>query len=230
MEVRAHDHRRQAAQGRLHRNGPLRPRRGHQERTSSTKFAAGAVRAEGEIKPPRLVKEVAPVYPEVARQAGVQGVVILGVKTDEQGQVADTIVLRSIPLLDQAAIDAVRQWVYEPFVQDGKPVPVVFNVTVRFELQVRGRLLRVRRSRSRGLGSPRRSGACRGAWAFRRCPLPGGPSSAGSSPPARSDRRSSSAGTSGARGVDRRRRSWRGSRLRPLGGFGPVWQPDAMLS
>jgi TonB family protein len=99
------------------------------------KFAAGAVRAEGEIQPPRLVKDVAPVYPEVARQAGVQGTVILAVKTDETGKVVDTVVLRSIPLLDQAAIDAVRQWVYEPFVQDGKSVPVVFNVTVRFQLK-----------------------------------------------------------------------------------------------
>ena len=99
------------------------------------KFAAGAVRAEGDIKPPKLVKETAPVYPEAARVAGVQGVVILSVKTDETGRVADTMVLRSIPLLDQAAIDAVRQWVYEPFVQDGKPVPIVFTVTVRFLLQ-----------------------------------------------------------------------------------------------
>jgi TonB family protein len=99
------------------------------------KFAAGAVRAEGDIKPPKLVKETAPVYPEAARIAGVQGVVILSVKTDERGKVADTMVLRSIPLLDQAAIDAVKQWVYEPFVQDGKPVPIVFTVTVRFQLQ-----------------------------------------------------------------------------------------------
>jgi TonB family protein len=99
------------------------------------KFAAGAVRAEGEVEPPRLIKEVAAVYPEIARQARVQGVVILAVKTDETGKVVDTVVLRSIPLLDQAAIDAVRQWVYEPFVQDGKAVPVVFNVTVRFQLE-----------------------------------------------------------------------------------------------
>ena len=67
--------------------------------------------------------------------AGVQGTVILAVKTDETGKVADAVVLRSIPLLDQAAIDAVRQWVYEPFVKDGKAVSVVFNVTVRFQLK-----------------------------------------------------------------------------------------------
>jgi TonB family protein len=99
------------------------------------KFAQGAIRAENDIKPPKLVKEVAPVYPEVARVAVIEGVVILGVKTDEEGKVKDVIVLRSIPLLDQAAIDAVRQWVYEPLVIDGKAVPVVFTVTVRFQLR-----------------------------------------------------------------------------------------------
>lgn len=99
------------------------------------KFASGASIATKDIKPPRLVREIMPVYPEVARQAQVQGVVILGVKTDETGRVSDVIVLRSIPLLDQAAIDAVRQWVYEPFVQDGKAAPVVFTVTVRFQLK-----------------------------------------------------------------------------------------------
>jgi TonB family protein len=99
------------------------------------KFAQGAVKAEGDIKPPRLIKEVAPVYPEVARLAEVQGVVILSVKTDVEGKVADVMILRSIPLLDQAAIDSVRQWVYEPFVKDGKAVPVVFTVTVRFQLK-----------------------------------------------------------------------------------------------
>jgi protein TonB len=45
------------------------------------------------------------------------------------------MVLRSIPLLDQAAIDAVRQWKYEPLIINGKPTPVVFTVTVRFQLK-----------------------------------------------------------------------------------------------
>jgi len=99
------------------------------------KFAEGAVAAEGDIKPPKQVKEVMPVYPEAARSAGVQGVVILGVRTDEYGRVQDTMVLRSIPLLDQAAIDAVKQWVYEPLVVEGKARPAVFNVTVRFRLE-----------------------------------------------------------------------------------------------
>lgn len=105
------------------------------EKDVMKKFAQGAVRAIKDINPPKLVKEVPPVYPEIARQSKVEGVVILGVKTDEHGKVKDLIVLRSIPLLDQAAIDAVRQWVYEPMVIDGKAVSVVFTVTVRFHLK-----------------------------------------------------------------------------------------------
>jgi TonB family protein len=105
------------------------------EHRAVDKFAEGAIKASGDIKPPKLIKEVPAVYPEIARQAGVQGVVILSVKTDETGKVADVMVLRSIPLLDQAAIDAVRQWIYEPFVKDGKAQPVVFTVTVRFQLK-----------------------------------------------------------------------------------------------
>ena len=96
------------------------------------KFVQGAVKAEGALQPPTLIKEVAPVYPEAARTAKVEGVVILSVKADETGKIVDVMVLRSIPLLDQAAIDAVKQWVYEPTVVQGKAVAVVFTVTVRF--------------------------------------------------------------------------------------------------
>jgi len=99
------------------------------------KFAQGAVKVEGDMTPPKLIKDVQPVYPEVARQAQVQGEVILSVRADEKGQVVDVMVLRSIPLLDQAAIDAVRQWVYEPTIIDGKAAPIVFTVTVRFLLK-----------------------------------------------------------------------------------------------
>jgi protein TonB len=93
------------------------------------------VRAMGDIKPPKLLKEVAPVYPEIARQARVEGVVIIEATTDIYGRVVSWRVLRSIPLLDQAAIDAVRQWVYEPMIIHGKPRGVIFVVTVRFQLK-----------------------------------------------------------------------------------------------
>ncbi len=98
-------------------------------------FARGAVVAIGEIRPPRLLKEVPPIYPKVARQEGVEGTVVLGVRTDTKGRVTEVKVLKSIPLLDQAAVDAVRQWIYEPFLSKGKPIPVVFSVTAIFKLR-----------------------------------------------------------------------------------------------
>lgn len=98
-------------------------------------FARGATKAEGEIKPPRMIKDVLPVYPEEARQARIEGVVILAVRMDINGRVKNTKILKSIPQLDQAAKDAVKQWVYEPLLLKGKPVEVVFTVTVRFQLK-----------------------------------------------------------------------------------------------
>lgn len=97
-------------------------------------FRKDAVPCKGDIKPPKLIKKVEPAYPEEARKNGVQGVVILEAKVDERGRVMDAMILRSIPELDQAAIDAVRQWVYEPLLIDGKPTKVLFTVTVRFQL------------------------------------------------------------------------------------------------
>jgi protein TonB len=93
------------------------------------------VRAAGDIKPPKLVRRIEPDYPEIARQARVEGVVILEATTDVFGRVTGVRVLRSIPLLDAAAVDAVRQWVYEPMVINGRPRPVTFTVTVRFVLK-----------------------------------------------------------------------------------------------
>jgi TonB family protein len=97
-------------------------------------FAKGAVKAEGHFAPPKLVKFVEPVYPEIARVAQVEGVVVLSARTDINGRVENIKVLRSVPLLDQAAIDAVRQWVYEPGLVKGKPMPFVFTLTVQFRL------------------------------------------------------------------------------------------------
>jgi TonB family protein len=97
-------------------------------------FAAGAVKVKDQISPPKLVKIVNPVYPEIARQAKIEGVVIVQARTDTQGRVKGAMVLRSVPLLDQAAIDAVKQWIYEPLVIEGQAREAVFTVTVRFDL------------------------------------------------------------------------------------------------
>jgi TonB family protein len=99
------------------------------------KKAEEPVRAIGEIKQPKVIKRVEPVYPEEARQAGIQGIVILEATTDIYGRVQSVKVLRSIPKLDQAAIDAVKKWVYEPLVIGGKPRGVIFTVTVTFQLK-----------------------------------------------------------------------------------------------
>lgn len=98
-------------------------------------FEKGAVKIEGELKPPRLIKRVDPVYPEAAREEKVEGVVILGVRVDKEGLVQSVMVYKSItPLLNKAAVDAVRQWRYEPLYMNEKAVPAVFTITVRFML------------------------------------------------------------------------------------------------
>ena len=93
-----------------------------------------AVRVGGQIKEPKKLKNVAPVYPDIAKQARVQGVVILECTISPQGKVTDVKVLRGIPLLDSAAVDAVKQWVYTPTLLNGVPVPVIMTVTVNFKL------------------------------------------------------------------------------------------------
>jgi periplasmic protein TonB len=93
-----------------------------------------AVRVGGQIKEPKKVRNVNPTYPDIAKQARVQGIVILECTISPQGKVTDVKLLRGIPLLDQAAIDAVKQWVYTPTLLNGVPVPVIMTVTVNFKL------------------------------------------------------------------------------------------------
>jgi TonB family protein len=97
--------------------------------------STGAVRIGGNIAPPTKIKDVRPLYPDDARAARVQGVVILEARLEPDGTVSDVRVLRSIPLLDEAAIDAVRQWEFTPTMIDGKAVPVIITMTVNFTLK-----------------------------------------------------------------------------------------------
>jgi protein TonB len=94
----------------------------------------GAVRVGGNLMIPQKVKHVAPVYPPVAQSAGVQGVVILELIIDRGGRVGYSRILSSIPLLDQAAIDAASQWEFTPTLLNGAPVPVIMTATVQFTL------------------------------------------------------------------------------------------------
>jgi protein TonB len=93
-----------------------------------------AVRVGGQIKEPKKVKDVKPAYPDIAKQARVQGMVILECTISPQGKVTDVKVLRGLPLLDAAAEEAVKQWIYTPTLLNGVPVPVIMTVTVNFKL------------------------------------------------------------------------------------------------
>jgi TonB family protein len=92
------------------------------------------LRVGGNVLLPRKITHVNPVYPLIAQSARVQGVVILETVVGSDGTVTDVRVLRSIPLLDQAAIDAVRQWEFEPTYLNGAAVPVTMTTTVQFTL------------------------------------------------------------------------------------------------
>jgi len=96
---------------------------------------AAPVRVGGNIKPPTKTRDVRPTYPAIAQSARVQGIVIIEATIGPSGKVTDAKVLRSIPLLDQAALDAVRQWEFTPTTLNGVPVPVIMTVTVQFTLQ-----------------------------------------------------------------------------------------------
>lgn len=90
------------------------------------------VRPGGRIMEPRKIKDVKPVYPAIAQSAGVSGAVVIEATIGRNGKVTDAKVVRSIPLLDKAALDAVRQWEYLPTMLNGLPVPVLVTVTVNF--------------------------------------------------------------------------------------------------
>jgi bla regulator protein blaR1 len=94
--------------------------------------AGGPIRVGGSIKEPKKIKDVKPDYPEIAQNAGVTGVVILDAVIDRDGYVEDVRVLRSVALLDDAAMSAVRQWRFTPTLLNGQPVAVLMTVTVNF--------------------------------------------------------------------------------------------------
>jgi len=92
------------------------------------------IRVGGNIRQPAKIRDVKPVYPPIAQSAKVSGLVILEVTIGGDGTVLDARVIRSIPLLDQAALDAVRQWEFMPTLLNGAPTPLVMSVTVNFTL------------------------------------------------------------------------------------------------
>ena len=96
---------------------------------------SGPVRVADLPVTPRKIGDLRPVYPEIARAAHVEGTVILEAVLDTSGRVTQLRVIQSSPMLDQAALDAVRQWRYTPSLYGGHPVSVLMTITVRFTLQ-----------------------------------------------------------------------------------------------
>jgi protein TonB len=95
----------------------------------------GPVRVGGVIKEPALIYRVDPVYPGVAISANIEGTVILEAIVDEEGRVDTVRVLRSVSVLDRAAVEAVKQWRYSPVILNGIPEKFILTVAVTFRLE-----------------------------------------------------------------------------------------------
>jgi len=98
----------------------------------------GPIRVGGvgvDIRPPTRIVNVNAIYPEEAKAAGIQGVVVMRITIGEDGSVTNVVVLRSVPMLDEAAIESVLQWRYQPTLLNGVPVEVEMTATVNFALQ-----------------------------------------------------------------------------------------------
>jgi TonB family protein len=93
------------------------------------------IRVGSTIAGTNLVRNVAPVYPPAAQAARIQGTVLLQTTIDKTGHVASVSVISGHPLLNDAAIDAVKQWTYQPILLNGQPIDVITTVTVNFTLQ-----------------------------------------------------------------------------------------------
>jgi TonB family protein len=94
-----------------------------------------AISVGGDVKPAKLLSSVPPVYSSLARTQHVTGDVKIDALIDANGRVTSTKVISGPTLLHQAAIDALRQWKYQPATLDGKPVPMHLAITLQFRLQ-----------------------------------------------------------------------------------------------
>jgi len=123
-----------AATGRTKKDAEAAAARERAAAAAAERVKASAVRVGGQIRPPVKTKNVQPVYPEIAKSARVGGTVQVEATIGADGKVVDARVVRSVPLLDQAALDAVRQWEYQPSTLNGRAVPVVVMVNVNFAM------------------------------------------------------------------------------------------------
>jgi TonB family protein len=102
--------------------------------TAGAPGAMQPIRVGGQIKAPTQINKVQPIYPAEALAARVQGIVIMEAVIGTDGGVTDVKILKSVPMLDEAAVNAVKQWRYTPTILNGMPVPIIMTVTVTFNL------------------------------------------------------------------------------------------------
>ena len=100
--------------------------------TSNRPAAMAAGPAGGDIKPPRLIRAVPPVYPSSVSPAEASNLVVLEATVSAAGTVKDARVVRGESPFDQAALGAVRQWLYTPTLLNGVPMDVSMTVNVTF--------------------------------------------------------------------------------------------------
>ena len=103
------------------------------ETEARAKLATTAVRVGGPIRNPTKIKDVTPEYPSVAKSARIGGTVQVELTIAPDGTVADARVVKSVPVLDQAALAAVKQWQDTPTRVKGVAVPVIINVAINFQ-------------------------------------------------------------------------------------------------
>jgi len=99
------------------------------------KASSGPIRVGGNVELANLIFQAKPEYPPIARQARVQGAVVMEATISKDGSVVDLRVVSGNPLLNEAAIAAVRQWRYKPTLLNGEPVEVITTITINFALQ-----------------------------------------------------------------------------------------------
>ena len=97
---------------------------------------AQPIRRGGNVQAANLIYQVNPVYPPLARQIRVQGAVVMEAVINKEGSIESLRVISGHPLLNQAALDAVKQWRYRPTMLNGEPVEVITTVTVTFSLRM----------------------------------------------------------------------------------------------
>jgi protein TonB len=95
---------------------------------------AAPIRVGGSIREPRRLSAVPPVYPELAMMARLQGTVVIEATVNEHGRVVNVNLIEGLPMLSDAALEAVKKWVYSPTLLNGVPTPIIMTVTVRFKL------------------------------------------------------------------------------------------------